>query len=263
MTSTPLISADNISLNGTHQKILDGVSLELAQGDFVTLIGPNGAGKTMLLKCLLGLTRPDSGQVSRQADLRIGYMPQNLSIDPVLPISVTYFLTMAGQNTDAHVAEIVQETGIEALLTRQLHDLSGGELQRVLLARALLNQPQILILDEPAQNLDVTGQLAFYKNLETIYQKRGLTILMVSHDLHLVMSSSQRVICLYHHICCQGAPQAVTKDPEFTALFGPDMARMMAVYPHDHDHHHHHDHDHDHDHSHAHDQHSQSTKAQK
>ncbi|MGC6475665.1 MAG: ATP-binding cassette domain-containing protein [Parvibaculales bacterium] len=257
MTSPPLISADNISLNGTHQKILDGVSLELAQGDFVTLIGPNGAGKSMLLKCLLGLIRPDSGHVERQADLRIGYMPQSLSIDPVLPISVTYFLTMAGQNTEAEIAEIVQETDIKTLLNRQLHDLSGGELQRVLLARALLNQPQILILDEPAQNLDVTGQLAFYKNLEKIYQKRSITILMVSHDLHLVMSSSQRVICLYHHICCQGAPQAVTKDPEFTALFGQDMARMMAVYPHDHDHHHEHDHNHEHD------QHSQSSKAKK
>lgn len=134
--------------------------------------------------------------------------------------------------------ETVAETGIEGLLDAQLHGLSGGELQRVLLARALLNTPELLVLDEPAQNLDIVGQIAFYKLLENIYKKRPLAILMVSHDLHMVMAATKKVICLFHHICCSGEPQVVTRDPAFTALFGTDMAKMLAVYHHEHNHSH-------------------------
>ncbi len=239
---TTLIKTQNLSLQGQHGLILDNINLSISADDFVTVIGPNGAGKTMLMKCLLGLHKPDTGEIICAPDLQIGYMPQTITIDPVLPISVRYFLKLAGQATHDTFKDVVDETGVRHLLGHQLHELSGGERQWVLLARALLNNPQLLIMDEPAQNLDVSGQLELYKKLNEIYQNRKLAILMVSHDLHLVMSSSKKVICLYRHICCEGAPQTVTQDPEFTTLFGDEMARMIAIYPH------HHDHDHTHDH---------------
>jgi len=239
---TNLIQADNLTVIRNTRAILDNVSLHIGAQDFVTLVGPNGAGKTMLLKCLLGFFKPEKGEVFRKTGLRIGYMPQKISLDAILPMPVQQFLNLNLDNTPASVAEIAEETDISDLLTNRLHEISSGEMQRVLLARALIHKPDLLILDEPAQNLDVSGQLAFYKKLEKIYNDRHMAILMVSHDLHLVMASTRKVICLYHHVCCAGTPQTVTQDPEFIALFGDDMARMMAVYPHNHDHDHSHDH---------------------
>ena len=244
----PLISLDSISLVRQKNHILRDISLTIKTGDFITVIGPNGAGKSMLLKTLMGFYKPTSGRITRTANLSIGYMPQHIHLDQTIPISVARFLRLT-QKTATPIDQTASETNITALLDRLLSALSGGELQRVLLARALMNDPHILILDEPAQNLDIAGQLAFYRLLEDIYKTRDLAILMVSHDLHMVMARTKQVICLYHHICCSGAPQSVTKEPEFISLFGDDMARMMAVYQHEHDHTHDHSHDHNHKHN--------------
>ncbi|MCH9845366.1 MAG: metal ABC transporter ATP-binding protein [Alphaproteobacteria bacterium] len=236
------ITTHNISVIRQGRAILHDVSLDIGQHDFITIIGPNGAGKSMLLKCLLGFFPADKGHITRKPDLKIGYMPQYFTLEPTIPINVKHFicLTKHAKNFD----DIVSQTGIEALLNRPLLALSGGERQRVLLARALLDSPELLVLDEPAQNLDISGQLQFYNLLEQIYKKQKLAIVMISHDLHMVMKSTKQVICLYHHICCSGKPQAVTKDPEFIALFGKDMAKMMTVYQHSHDHGHDHEHHH-------------------
>lgn len=245
---TTLIEGIDIYLTRQERTILSNVSLKIDSGDFITLIGPNGAGKSMLLKTLLGLIKPDSGRVIRKDGLRIGFVPESLNIDPTLPLSVKRFLTL-NANKDELDDEIIAETNITDLLDRQMTNLSGGERQRVLLARALHAHPEILILDEPAQNLDMSGQLNLYALMEKIFELRKIAILMVSHDLHLVMSSTQKVVCLYEHICCSGEPQAVAKDPEFISLFGHDMARLLSVYPHAHDHSHDHDHEHDHNHN--------------
>jgi len=234
-----LINAENLQVTRKQQIILREVSLSIGTGDFVTIIGPNGAGKTMLLKCLMGFYQPDSGSVTQRPGIKIGYMPQRLELTPMLAITTRRFIALRKNATADAIAAAVAETEIEDLLDRPIHVLSSGQLQRVLVARALLENADVLVLDEPAQNLDIPGQLAFYRLLERIYRERNVSILLVSHDLHFVMRCSRRVLCLFQHICCQGAPQAVSRDPAFIALFGEDMARMMAVYQHSHDHHHH------------------------
>ncbi len=231
-----LIKADSLSVIRQGNAILNDISLEIKQHDFITIIGPNGAGKSMLLKCLLGFFPPDKGKITHKPDLKMGYVPQRIFADHTMPITVKRFLKLAKKVREADILEIAQETNTEPLLDKMLHILSGGEMQRVLLARALLGGADILVLDEPAQNLDVSGQLVFYRLLERIYEKRNLAILMVSHDLHMVMASTKKVVCLYKHICCSGEPHMVTKDPEFISLFGSDMAQMMAVYQHSHNH---------------------------
>ena len=170
--------------------------------------------------------------------MSVGYIPQNFNPESSMPISVKRFLTLKRKSTPKELIDISKETNISEILEKNLSNLSGGELQKVLLARSLLNEPELLILDEPAQNLDIKNQLNFYNLLTRIYQKRELSILMVSHDLHMVMSSTRQVICLYHHVCCSGEPQTVAKDPEFISLFGNDMAKMMSVYQHTHNHSH-------------------------
>lgn len=231
-----LITAKNINLTLDKKHILNNVSLEVKKNDFITIIGPNGAGKSMLLKCLMGLVKINNGVVEKKENLKIGYVPQTIERIQSMPLSVLGFLKLRKKFSDVELNEIAGEVGILEILNKQFYNLSGGEMQRVLLARALLGSPEILILDEPAQNLDLSGQLSFYKLLENIYQKRQIAILMVSHDLHFVMASSKQVICLFHHICCAGEPHAITKDPEFISMFGNDMTKMMAVYNHSHDH---------------------------
>lgn len=234
-----LIKLENIVVTRQQKSILEDVSLTINEKEFLTIIGPNGAGKSMLLKCLMGFYKPDSGQVIKRPGLKIGYVPQRLNIDDSIPMSVERFLNL--RKTKKNWEQVISQTNVDSLLNMSISALSGGQLQRVLLARALLGQPDLLILDEPAQNLDVSGQLQFYKLLDEIYKQGGIAILMVSHELHLVMASSQKVICLYHHICCSGEPHTVMRDPEFISLFGNDMAKMMAVYNHQHNHSHQHD----------------------
>lgn len=233
-----LIQATGVSVVRRGKHVLRDVSADVSEGGFVTVIGPNGAGKTTLLKCLTGSIRPDRGRVRRRSGLTTGYMPQLSVVDPVVPITVRHFLSLRKSvGTDA-VDRVARETGIEEILRTSLHALSGGEFQRVLLARALVGDPDLLVLDEPAQNLDIANQLKFYKLIERVYRERDVSVLMVSHDLHLVMSCTRQVVCLFHHVCCSGEPQVVARDPEFISLFGDDMARMMAVYHHFHSHSH-------------------------
>ena len=227
-----LISAKNINVIKTGKNILKDVSIDINKNDFITIIGPNGAGKSMLLKCLMGFYKPNSGIIKTKPNLKFGYMPQNLDIIKTIPMKAKSFITIKKKYDKISLKKVISETQIENILDKQLSVLSGGEMQRVLLARSLLNNPEVLILDEPAQNLDLSGQMHFYKLLQIIYSKRGLSILMVSHDLHLVMVSTKQVICLSNHICCCGKPQQITKDPEFLSMFGKDMAEVMAVYQH-------------------------------
>lgn len=238
MPAAPVIQVKDISLMSRKGSLaLDQVSLQVDAGDFITIIGPNGAGKSVLLKCILGLLRPDSGAVIRRPGLRVGYIPQKMAVERSIPINVQQFLRLARK---APPAELLVRTGVADILQTPLRALSGGEIQRVLLARALAAEPELLVLDEPAQNLDISGQSRLYQLLEEIHRERGIGILMVSHDLHLVMASSRKVICLFHHICCSGEPRAVSQDPKFLSLFGDDFHRLMAVYSHQHGHDHQH-----------------------
>jgi|TARA_B110000858_G_scaffold24274_1_gene24594 zinc transport system ATP-binding protein len=233
-----LIQAKDLCVKRHNKNILENVFVNVKKNDFITIIGPNGAGKSVLLECLMGSFVPDSGEIIKKNNLSVGYIPQNFNPESSMPISVKRFLTLKKKFTPQELTNIASETNISEILEKNLSDLSGGELQKVLLARSLLDEPELLILDEPAQNLDIKNQLNFYNLLNSIYKNRELSILMVSHDLHMVMSSTKQVICLYHHICCSGEPQTVAKDPEFISLFGNDMAKMMSVYQHTHNHSH-------------------------
>ena len=235
-TTQTLISAHNISLSHHEKSVLDNVSFELKQGEFITLIGPNGAGKSSLIKVLLNLIKADSGEIKRSNSIRLGYTPQTFSPNPFIPISVMGFLNLNQKVEPNFLHETALLTGIEGLLDSPLKSLSGGELQRVLLARALLNRPNVLILDEPAQNLDVNGQMHLYKLIQDIHQQQGCAVLMVSHDLHRVMKESTQVLCLYHHICCMGQPETIIKDSQFNDLFADQMDELMATYEHHHNH---------------------------
>jgi zinc transport system ATP-binding protein len=235
-----LISAKNVSVIKNQKSILENIDIQINKKDFITIIGPNGAGKTMLLKCLMGFYKPTSGMIERKEKLKIGYMPQSINVINTMPMTVKGFITVKKKYDDVSLHKVITEVNLGEIVNKQLSVLSGGEMQRVLLARSLLNNPDLLILDEPAQNLDISGQLNFYKLIQEIYSKRDISILMISHDLHLVMVSTKKVLCLYKHICCSGAPQQIAKDPEFLSMFGKDMANMMSIYQHSHDH----DHDH-------------------
>jgi zinc transport system ATP-binding protein len=235
-----LITADNISLNHQGKNILDSVSFSLHQGEFITLIGPNGAGKSSLIKVLLGLINQDSGTVKYNKNIRLGYTPQTFSPNPFIPISVIDFLSLNQKVETVFTNEITVLTGIEDLLDSPLKKLSGGELQKVLLARALLSKPNVLILDEPAQNLDIDGQMQLYKLIQDIHQKNNCAVLMVSHDLHRVMKESTQVLCLYHHICCQGHPASILNNEQFSDLFADQINDLMTTYEHHHNHQHKH-----------------------
>lgn len=232
----PLLKAQSVGVvrNGRH--LLKGADLLLEEGKIVTLIGPNGAGKTTLVRGVLGLIKIDEGSIERRVDLRIGYMPQKLHLEPSLPLSVERFLTLGGKPR-ANIAETTQLTGIEKLLNTPMQLLSGGETQRVLLCRALLRDPQLLVLDEPVQGVDINGQAALYALINDIRKIRNCGVLLVSHDLHLVMATTDTVICLNQHVCCHGHPEQVTNDPAYLALFG-DQGKQVALYTHHHDHQH-------------------------
>ncbi len=214
------------------------VSLRVAAGEIVTLIGPNGAGKTTLLKCMLGLVAPDAGVVTRAQNLRIGYVPQHFHVPRGMPLSVQSFLALYHGRVLTSLSQIEAWLGIEGLLNKPMQALSGGELRRVLLARALLGHPNLLVLDEPTQGIDIRGQAEFYRMLGTIRDAFGMAVLMVSHDVHIVMSASNRVVCLHHHICCEGTPEAVGANPAFRQLFGDETAAQFALYHHHHHHRH-------------------------
>lgn len=234
----PLISATQVCKDFADRPVLQNVNLELTAGKAVTLIGPNGAGKTTLVRILLGLLKPDSGSVTRRDKLRIGYMPQRVNVQPTMPLTVLRFLKLARELAPGAINNALALLKIEHLQQQQLISLSGGELQRVLLARALLNKPQLLILDEPAQGVDLAGQAELYQLIADIRAQQGCGVLMISHDLQLVMSASDEVICLNHHICCHGEPEQVSAHPAFLDLFGNNLSPGLALYTHNHNHEH-------------------------
>jgi zinc transport system ATP-binding protein len=238
--SDALITLNNISLSHNGKNVLDDVSFKLHEGEFITLIGPNGAGKSSLIKILLGVIKQDSGDITYTDNIRLGYTPQTFSANPFIPISVKDFLTLNQKLDSEFMLKTFELTGIKDLLKSPLKKLSGGELQKVLLTRALLNKPNVLILDEPAQNLDVDGQMQLYKLIQDIHQQQNCAVLMVSHDLHRVMKESTQVLCLYHHICCEGLPESILKDEKFNDLFADQINDLMATYEHHHNHHHEH-----------------------
>ena len=238
----------NVQLGG--HTVLHHVDFDIDAGEIVTIVGPNGSGKSTLLRAIIGAVTPDAGKVLRTKGLRIGYVPQKLHIDPTLPMTVRRFLDLPVRVNDAAAAAALDEAGAGALMTRQMAGLSGGQFQRVLLARALLSDPQLLILDEATQGLDQPGSAAFYQKIADVRAAHGCAVLMVSHELHVVMAASDRVICLNGHICCQGEPEHVASAPEYRALFGTGTGGALALYRHEHHHSHDHGHDHDHDHPH-------------
>ena len=237
MSDGQLLQLEKVSLSLRQQTLLSEIDLNLARREIMTIIGPNGAGKSTLLRIALGLQRPDSGTVTRAPGLRIGYMPQRLSINPLMPISVSRFLRMSQQRR-CSIKQALSRTGIAHLADRPLHDISGGETQRVLLSRALLAEPELLVLDEPAQGVDITGQTELYELIGELRDQLGCAVLMVSHDLHWVMAQTDTVICLNQHVCCHGHPETVSNDPAYLSLFGRRHAEAIALYQHDHDHRH-------------------------
>lgn len=238
-----LIEAEELGVSYAGTPALKGVTLGIERGEIVTVVGPNGSGKSTLIRALLGILPASTGRVTRNPGLRIGYVPQSLAIDRSLPITVEGFLNLPVRHPATEAKAMLSRVGVTGLQKRQMTELSGGQFQRVLLARALLGSPDILILDEPTQGLDQPGVAAFYRLVEEIRREMRCAILLVSHDLHVVMSATDRVICLNGHVCCEGAPDAVLAAPEYRALFGDGTGGALALYQH------HHDHDHDHVHA--------------
>lgn len=244
----PLIEATGLTLYrpGTSEIILRNVDFRINPGEILTVVGPNGSGKSSLIRALLGHMPLVSGKLRRENGLRIGYVPQRVQLDKAIPLTVRRFLSLPVRITNAATSRALSRTGVAGLEKRQLTQLSGGQFQRVLLARALIRDPDLLVLDEPTQGLDQPGMVAFYKLIEEVRQQTGSAVLMVSHDLLVVMRSSDRVICLNGHICCEGSPADVSNAPEYLALFGGEAAETLALYPHRHDHHHDGQHSHQH-----------------
>lgn len=243
-----LLSAREATLKLGGRTILDRVNLDVRAGEIVTIIGPNGAGKSTLVRCMLGLQPLTSGKIIRLKNLRVGYVPQRFPLTPNVPLDVARLLSLTLKPADKEIDAALAETGITELKHESVISLSGGELQRALLARALLRKPEILVLDEPVQAVDFIGEARLYELISNIRRQHGCGILMVSHDLHMVMAESDHVVCLNGHVCCEGGPEKVQKDPEFSKLFGPSAAKVIAAYTHhhDHDHEHHEHHDHRH-----------------
>ena len=234
-----LVSGRHIGLIKGTRRILDHVDIDILPGEIVTLIGPNGAGKTSLVRLLLAIERPTSGVIERQPGLVVGYVPQRFDIDRAIPMTVERFLMLSSEVRDGNArAKALSDVGAPQLGDRQFSELSGGELQRVLIARALLRNPRLLVLDEPVRGVDFAGEAELYMLISKLRTERGMGVLLVSHDLHVVMAQSDKVICLNRHVCCSGVPGSVAQHPEYARLFGPQAARALGVYTHVHDHRH-------------------------
>jgi zinc transport system ATP-binding protein len=233
-----LISARALFFRRAGRAILQGVDIDIGAGEIVTLIGPNGAGKTTLVRLLLGLDAPDQGSIRKRTGLVVGYAPQRLDVDRAVPLTAARFVALGRRLSGARIASALAEVGAGGIAERQLGELSGGELQRVILARSLSRSPDLLVLDEPLRGVDYAGEAELYALIGRLRTAHGLGVLLVSHDLHVVMAQSDRVICLNRHVCCSGVPHAVAQHPEYARLFGVQAARALALYPHQHDHRH-------------------------
>lgn len=239
-----LITVENLAVSYGSNVVLRNVSFSLNSGEIVTIVGPNGSGKTSLFRALIGATIPAEGKINLKSGLKIGYVPQRLHIDPTLPITVERFMRLSTKVPLHRCHSALESAGIPNIVKRQMNQLSGGQFQRVLLARALIENPDVLLLDEATQGLDQPGSASFYQQIDAVRRETGCAVLMISHELHVVMSASDRVICLNGHICCEGTPAVVASAPEYRALFGSGTGGAFALYQHDHDHHHH-DHRHE------------------
>lgn len=232
----PLVEMTNAGVFRAGRWLVRGIDLTVARGEIVTLIGPNGSGKSTTAKAAIGVLRPDEGTVRRQKRLRIAYVPQKVSIDWTLPLSVGRLMTLTARHDSAAVGEALKAVGIAHLAGADVQTLSGGEFQRALIARALLRDPDLMVLDEPVQGVDFTGEAALYELIREIRDRTGCGILLISHDLHVVMAETDTVVCLNGHVCCRGTPQSVVASPEYLQLFGARAAETLALYRHRHDH---------------------------
>lgn len=272
----PLVSLAGAGLQRGGRWLVQGVDLTITPGEIVTLIGPNGSGKSTTAKMALGILQPTEGRAQRRPGLTVGYVPQKLSIDWTLPLTVRRFMRLTDRLADTDLDASLDRVGIRHLADAEVRHLSGGEFQRALLARAFARKPELLVLDEPVQGVDYTGEEQIYELISDIRTELGCGVLLISHDLHVVMAQTDKVVCLNGHVCCQGSPTAVAQSPEYRRLFG-SRAPALAVYQHHHDHthlpdgrvrhadgsitdhchpddgHHAHAHDHGHDHGHVHD----------
>ena len=230
-----LVKLNNVGFQQNTKWLVKGVSLQVEKGKIVTLIGPNGSGKSTTAKIALGLFKNIEGEVEKYTN-NIGYVPQKISIDWTLPLRVKDFMLLTENLRDATVDEALSMTGVSHLKDKNLGNLSGGEFQRVLLARAISKKPELLVLDEPVQSVDYTGEIALYELIKKISEKLNCGILLISHDLHTVMSATDHVVCLNGHVCCSGTPIAVAKNNEYKALFGEQAAQTLSIYEHKHDH---------------------------
>jgi zinc transport system ATP-binding protein len=239
MRDLMLVSLENAGIFRSRKWLVRGVSMGVEPGEIVTLIGPNGSGKSTTAKLALGVLAADEGSASRKAQLRASYVPQKLKLSPNLPLSVTRFLLLTNKADKSQINAALRATETDHLANQQMVNLSGGEFQRVLLARAILCSPEFLVLDEPVQGVDFNGEVALYKLIEDIRNRLDCGILLISHDLHVVMSTTDRVICLNGHVCCSGTPANVASSDEFKSLFGERTTSGLALYEHRHDHEHH------------------------
>ncbi len=234
--SDPLVEMRDAGVRRNGRWLVRGVDLVVRRGEIVTLIGPNGSGKSTTARTAIGVLEPDEGVVRRQEGLVIGYVPQKLSVDRTLPLDVTRLMRLTADASDADIGAALAATGISHLARAQVETLSGGEFQRALLARAMLRKPDLLVLDEPVQGVDFSGELALYDLIKSIRDTTDCGVLLISHDLHIVMAETDTVICLNGHVCCRGTPELVAASPEYISLFGGRAARTLAVYHHHHDH---------------------------
>ena len=235
-----LVKLENAGVQRTSKWLVKGISFEISQGQIVTLIGPNGSGKTTTAKMILNIMNADEGQITRNAD-KMAYVPQKINIDWTMPLRVIDFMKITNNLNDNQVIESLTTTGVDKFLYNQIHNLSGGEFQRVLIARAIAKKPDLLVLDEPVQGVDYNGEIALYNLIKKISVNLNCGILLISHDMHFVMSTTDHVVCLNGHICCSGTPSSVVKNPEYIKLFGEHNSETLSYYQH------HHDHSHDND----------------
>ena len=235
-----LVKLENAGVYRSSKWLVRGISLEINQGQIVTLIGPNGSGKTTTAKMILNILNTDEGLVTGNAN-KMAYVPQKINIDWTMPLRVIDFMKITSSPNNAQITESLVMTGVDKLLYNQIHSLSGGEFQRVLIARAIAKKPDLLVLDEPVQGVDFNGEIALYNLIKEISVNLNCGILLISHDMHFVMSTTDHVICLNGHICCSGSPSNVVKNPEYIKLFGQHNSETLSYYQHQHDHSHNHD----------------------
>ena len=232
-----LVKMDNAGVFLDNKWLVKDVSLEIEKGKIITLIGPNGSGKTTTAKMALGLYKNISGKVEKFTE-KIAYVPQKISIEWTLPIRVFDFMNLTSNLKSEEINNALDITGAKHLIDNDLKSLSGGEFQRVLMARAVAKKPDLLVLDEPVQGVDFTGEIELYELIKKISETLKCGILLISHNLHVVMSKTDHVVCLNGHVCCSGTPISVANNKKYQELFGEDVSKILSIYEHKHDHKH-------------------------